>query len=74
MWLNQMLKDRQEILVLGELTLFLAAWGLGIAAAVDNYHARTNGNAANNVAANNSFSVRPAFPATGTPKEFKLFE
>jgi len=47
---NRMLKDRQEIMVLGELLLFLAAWGLGVAAAVDDYRVRTNANARNNVA------------------------
>ena len=46
-----MLKDRQGILVLGELVLFLAAWGLGIAAAVDDNRVRTNAKARNNVAA-----------------------
>lgn len=55
MWLNRMLKDRQEILVLGELMLFLAAWGLGVAAAVDDYRDRTNSNAGNEVAANADF-------------------
>jgi len=53
----KMLKDRQEILVLGELMLFFAAWGLGLAAAVDDYRVRTHANAGkanagNNVAAN----------------------
>jgi len=47
-----MLKDRQELFVLGELVLFLAAWGLGLAAAVDDYRERTNASAENNVAAN----------------------
>ncbi len=51
-----MLKDRQEILVLGELVLFLAAWGLGLAAAVDDYRVRTNAKVGNNVAANSNFS------------------
>lgn len=56
MWIHRMLKDRQELLVLGELVLFLAAWGLGVAAAVDDYRIRTNAKAANNVAANLSVS------------------
>ncbi len=47
-----MLKDRQELFVFGELALFLAAWGLGLAAAVDDYRGRTNASAENNVAAN----------------------
>jgi len=51
-----MLKDRQEILVLGELVLFLAAWGLGVAAAVDDYRVRTNAKAGSNVAAKVSVS------------------
>ncbi len=56
MWLNRMLKDRQEILVLGELVLFLAAWGLGLAAAVDDHRERTNARAENNMAANSNYS------------------
>jgi len=56
MWLNRMLKDRQEILVVGELVLFLAAWVLGVIAAVDDYHVRTDGKAGNNVAATSNFS------------------
>lgn len=56
MRLAQMLKDRQEILVLGELVLFLAAWGLGIAAAVDDHRIRTNAKPGNNVAAKADFS------------------
>ena len=56
MWLNRILKERQELFVLGELTLFLAAWGLGLAAAVDDYRDRTNAHAQNNVAANSSYS------------------
>ena len=49
-----MLKDRQEILVVGELFLFLTAWVLGIVAAVDDYRVRTNAKADNNVAASSS--------------------
>ena len=56
MWLNRILKERQELFVLGELALFLAAWGLGLAAAVDDYRDRTNVHAQNNVAANSSYS------------------
>ena len=56
MWLKRMLKDRQELFVLGELALFLAAWGLGLAAAVDDYRDRTNAHAENNVAVNSSYS------------------
>ncbi len=56
MWLNRMLKDRQELFVLGELALFLAAWGLGLAAAVDDYRERTNASAENNVAANSNYT------------------
>lgn len=52
MFLNRMLKDRQEILVLGELLLFLGAWGLCVAAAVEDYHVRHNGNADDSIAAN----------------------
>ena len=59
MWISRMLKDRQEILVLGELVLFLAAWGLGVAAAVDDYRIRTNSKAGNDVAANMSLT-RPS--------------
>ena len=51
-----MLKDRQELFVLGELALFLAAWGLGLAAAVDDHHDRTNAHAENNVAVNSGYS------------------
>ena len=60
MWLNRMLRDRQEIVVLGELVLFLAAWGLGMAAAVDDYRVRTNGKTGTNVATNRDLS-EPAF-------------
>ena len=60
MWLKRMLKDRQEIFVLAELLLFLAAWGLGLAAAVDNYRVRTNSRAGNNVA-NSADFFSPAF-------------
>lgn len=59
-----MLKDRQEILVVGELVLFLAAWVLGVAAAVDDYRIRTNAKAENNVAASSARgggSSRPTF-------------
>ncbi|MEM8945269.1 MAG: hypothetical protein AAGD11_08810 [Planctomycetota bacterium] len=52
MWLNRMFRDRQEIFVLGEIVLFLGAWGLCVAAAVDDYRARSNDNAENNVASN----------------------
>ena len=51
-----MLKGRQDILVFGELALFVAAWTLGIAAAVDDYRDRTNDKARNSVAANANFS------------------
>ncbi len=51
-----MLKDRQEILVLGELVLFLAAWGLGLAAAVDDYRDRSHVGAENNVAAKSNYA------------------
>jgi len=61
-----MLKDRQEILVLGELVLFFAAWGLGLAAAVDDYRVRTNANAGNNVAAN-SYSPGSYSPDSYSP-------
>ncbi|MGI9427815.1 MAG: hypothetical protein ACR2NM_04105 [Bythopirellula sp.] len=54
--MNRMLKDRQEILVVGELLLFLTAWVLGIAAAVDDYRVRTNAKAGNNVAASSNAS------------------
>ncbi len=57
MFLNRMLKDRQDIFVLGELLLFLGAWGLCVAAAVEDSHVRHNGNADNNVAANVDFSA-----------------
>lgn len=56
MWLDRMFKDRQEILVLGELLLFLAAWGLGLAAAVNDHRERTNAGAENNVAANSDYT------------------
>ncbi len=56
MWLKRMLKDRQELFVLGELALFLAAWGLGLAAAVDDYRDRTNASAQNTVAVNSGYS------------------
>lgn len=56
MRIDRMLKDRQEVMVLGELVLFLAAWGLGIAAAVDDYRIRTNAKAGNNVAAKAEYS------------------
>jgi len=49
----KMLKDRQEILVLGELVLFFAAWGLGLAAAVDDSRVRTHANDGNASARNN---------------------
>lgn len=52
MWLSRMLKDRQEIFVLAELMLFLGAWGFCVAAAINNYHVRSNGNADDNFAAN----------------------
>ena len=64
MWLNRMFKDRQEILVVGELILFLGAWGLCIAAAIDDYQVRHNGNADNNVAANSDF-LSPGLPSAG---------
>ena len=54
--MNRMLKDRQEILVVGELLLFLTAWVLGIVAAVDDYRVRTNAKAGNNVAASSNAS------------------
>lgn len=60
MRLNRMIKDRQEILVLGELVLFLAAWSLGLAAAIDDYRIRTNRNADNNMAANQDLSSSEA--------------
>ena len=56
MWLDRMFKDRQEILVLGELLLFLAAWGLGLAAAVNDHRERTNAGAEDNVAANSDYT------------------
>lgn len=56
MWLKRMLKDRQEIIVLGELLLFLGAWGLCIAAAVEDHRVRHNDNAEDNIAANTDFS------------------
>jgi len=63
---DRILKDRQEILVLGELALFLAAWGLGLGAAVNDHRERTNASAENNVAANSNFSgsgdLRGDFP------------
>ena len=67
MWLKRMLKDRQELFVLGELALFLVAWGLGLAAAVDDYRDRTNASAQNTVAANSkavgsSYAVPRAAP------------
>ena len=52
--MNRLLKDRQEILVVGELVLFLVAWVLGIAAAVDDYRVRTNAKAGNSVAASSN--------------------
>ena len=68
MWLDRMLKDRQEILVLGELVLFLAAWGFGIAAAIDDYRVRTNAKAANSVAAKVDFSgAKFTDPSFGDP-------
>lgn len=60
MWLNRMLKDRQEILVVAELMLFLGAWGLCVAAAVSDYRVRNNDNADNNVAANAELA-RPGY-------------
>ncbi len=57
MFLNRMLKERQDIFVLGELLLFLGAWGLCVAAAVEDSHVRHNGNADNNVAANVDLSA-----------------
>ncbi len=59
MWLGQMLKLKgsQEIFVVGELMLFLAAWVLGVFAAVDDYRMRTDGKTDNNVVAtSNNFS------------------
>ena len=72
MWLNRMFKDRQEILVVGELILFLGAWGLCIAAAIDDYRVRHNGNADNNVAANSDF--RPDFRNFDLPTTDGKFE
>ena len=59
-----MLKNRQEIWVFAELMLFLAAWGLGVAAAVDDNRDRANGNAVGDVAVggvatNTDFSGSP---------------
>ena len=63
--MNRMLKDRQEILVVGELLLFLTAWVAGVVAAVDDYRVRTNAKADNNVAASSGAgggaSLRPSF-------------
>lgn len=73
-----MLKDRQEIFVLGELVLFLAAWGLGLAAAVDDYRERTNASAENNVAANSNYSSGdfsgPPFSESSFPGQRGGFE
>lgn len=46
-----MQRDRQEILAVGELVVFLAAWMLGIFAAVNDYHDRSHSAAGANVAA-----------------------
>jgi hypothetical protein len=56
MWFNRMLKGRQEFLVLGELLFFLAAWGICLIAAVDDYRVRTNAKANNTMAANQTGS------------------
>ena len=66
MWLNRMLKGRQEFLVLGELLFFLAAWGICLVAAVDDYRVRTNAKANNTMAANqtraNAVGANPSGP------------
>jgi hypothetical protein len=46
-----MLKDRQEILAVGELAIFLSAWLLSATVAVDYYRQRENLVPANRVAA-----------------------
>jgi|GEM_PF-4983329 len=53
-----MLKDKQEILVFGELVLFAAAWVFGVAATLDDYRSRTNSQASggDNMASNSNFS------------------
>ncbi len=74
MWLNRMLKDRQEILVLGELVLFLAAWGLGMAAAVDDYRERTYGKSGNNVAVKGTILDDPRPLDQRAPERLRLLE
>jgi hypothetical protein len=51
-----MQKDRQEILAIGELALFLAVWMLGIVAVVDEYRGRPNPNTGNEIAATSNLS------------------
>jgi len=51
-----MQKDRREILAVGELTLFLAAWLLGIVAVVDDYRGRAGHDSGNEIAATSNIS------------------
>jgi hypothetical protein len=50
-----MLKDRQEILAVGELALFLATWFATVWAAVDHFRASSEFVPGNNLAATSSF-------------------
>lgn len=51
-----MQKDRREILAVGELTLFLAAWLLAIVAVVGDYRGRVSHGSGNDIAATSSTS------------------
>ena len=51
-----MRKDRREILAVGELALFLAAWMLGIFAAVEDYRNRLYPIPGNDIAATSNLS------------------
>ena len=54
---NRMLKDRQEILALGELVLLVAAWMAGILAVVDHCQDRNHVMARNNVASSSDGDI-----------------
>jgi len=66
MRIRKLAKDRQEFLVFGELLLFVLAWTLGIAAAVDDYRSRTNAGAQGSVATNSNFSDRDSSGGPGS--------
>lgn len=66
MEIRRILRERQELLAVGELVLFLAAWTCGVAAAIDNYHERTNANARNSVAVNDPSGSANLFKQRGS--------